>query len=351
MKKLAALLAVVLLAPAAALAQASPPAPEAPPAATPAQAPAPAASAAVAPAPQEEKWGRELNGHFFLPSHIIEDPFSYTAFAMYFGLGAGNALGPTLQREPPYIDVNNQKWYGYTGLGLGMLLNVKILEYLSARVGLATTAYLGTGRGAVFTIGTSAQITGSVGVKGSLPVGENFRFAATFDASYGPVYALLLANGISNIIDQCRNTPLDCPLDQSGTFQQTDTVTWIAGLNGAWAPTRYLGVTGNVQFIAPTKTGNASIATNGMTFAGMVDFDALPLVKWLPVGASVAYQITTGIGGSKVPTSQETGFGFYYTGRKDLALGLEIDWKWNTLATEQTSTATLAWLNLRYYWN
>ena len=43
--------------------------------------------------------GREMNGHFFMPSHLIEDPFSYTAFAMFFGLGSGNALGPEIQLE------------------------------------------------------------------------------------------------------------------------------------------------------------------------------------------------------------------------------------------------------------
>jgi hypothetical protein len=315
-------------------------------------APAPAEVTAQVPvAPPEPRMGRELNGHLFLPSHIIDDPFSYTAFGMFFGVGAGNALGPTLQREPPYIDVANEKWYGYTGLGLGMLLNVKILEYLSARASFITTAYLGTGSGAIFTIGTSARFTGDVGLKGSLPVGENFRFAATLDASYGPVYALLLAEGISNIIEQCQATPLDCPIDSSGSLQQTDTVTWTAGLSGAWAPTKYLGVVLNTQFIAPTKTGSTSMAQNGFKFAAMADFDALPLVKWLPLGASVAYELTTGVGGNKVPTAQQTGFGFYYTGRKDVALGLEIDWQWATLETQQTSTSTLAWLNLRYYWN
>jgi hypothetical protein len=302
------------------------------------------------PAPQPEpRMGRELNGHLFLPSHIIDDPFSYTAFGTFFGLGAGNALGPALQSEPPFL--NGTKWYGYTGLGLGMMLNVRILEYLSARAGLITEAYLGTGSGAALTVGTSARITGDVGVKGSLPVGENFRFAATLDATYGPVFSLLLVNGLVDMVSQCRNAPSQCRIDLSQAFEQTNTVTWIGGLNGAWAPTPYLGLVGNVQFIAPTKTGNASIATNGMTFAGMADFDAMPLVKWLPLGVSVAYQLTTGVGGNKVPTAQQTGFGFYYTGRKDLALGIEIDWNWATLETEQTSTNTLAWLNLRYYWN
>ena len=34
-----------------------------------------------------------------------------------------------------------------------------------------------------------------------------------------------------------------------------------------------------------------------------------------------------------------------------VALGLELDWRWSTLETQQTSTATLAWVNFRYYWN
>ncbi len=309
---------------------------------------APSATTATAPAPAE-KLGRELNGHLFMPSHIIEDPFSYTAFAMFFGLGSGNALGPEVQLLPPAII--GEKWYGYTGLGLGMLMNVRILEYLSARALLNTTAYLGTGSGAALTIGTSARITGAVGVKGSLPVGDNWRFAATLDVSYGPVYSLLLVNGLVDALNNCRANPSQCTIDLGSGFQTINTVTWLGGLSGSWAPTPYLGFTGNVQFIAPTKTGDASIAQNGMTFAGAGEFDFLPLVRWLPLGVNVAYQLTSGVGGNKVPTANEAGFGFYYTGRPNLALGVEIDWKWSTLETQQTSTATLAWVNFRYYWN
>jgi hypothetical protein len=54
-----------------------------------------AATPSAAPV-QAEKSGRELGGHLFMPSHVIDDPFSYTAFGMYFGLGSGNALGPDL---------------------------------------------------------------------------------------------------------------------------------------------------------------------------------------------------------------------------------------------------------------
>jgi hypothetical protein len=313
---------------------------------------APAATAATTPAAPAEKMGREMNGHLFLPSHLIEDPFSYTAFGLAFGLGGGNALGPTVQLSPPPpVVLQDSKSYGYTGIGVGMIMNVRILEYLSARALINTTAYLGTGNGAVIAVGSSARITGDVGVKGSLPVGKQFRFGASFDMSYGPVYSLLIAEGIKNAVDACRIDPQTCQIDLGSFLQAEDTVTYIGGLSGAWAPLPYLGFIVNAQFIAPTKTGKASVSQNGYTLAAMADFDAKPLLAWLPLGMNLTYSITSPIGGNGVTTSQDYGVGLYYTGQPHLALGLELDWKRNRLAGNQVGESTLAWINFRYYWN
>ena len=300
--------------------------------------------------PAPVKFGNEMGGHFFIPSHLIEDPFSYTAFGMSFGLGSGKALGPELQLQPPEI-LQESKWYGYTGLGVGLSMNVRFLEYLSARAVVQTSAYLGTGSGAVLVVGSAARVTGDLGVKGSLPVGEHFRFAATLDVSYGPVYTILIAQGVVDAIEACRADPATCTIDLGTFLEQQDTVTWIAGLSGAWAPLPYLGVIGNLQFIAPTKTGKASISQNGLTLAATVDFDAKPLLAWLPVGMNLTYSITSPIGGNGVTTTQDWGVGVYYTGRPDLSLGLELDWKFNRLQSNQAGESTLAWVNFRYYWN
>jgi hypothetical protein len=300
----------------------------------------------------EERLGRELGGHLFLPSHLIDDPFSYTAFGTAIGLGNGSALGPTVSPTPPILGPPD-KWYDYQGLGIAVVMNVRILEYLSARAALGTTAYLGTGNGAAFTVGTSARITGDLGVKGSLPVGEHFRFAATLDASYGPVYAILIGQGLQQIIADCQNPAIGCQVDPAEFLQQSDTLTWIGGLSGAWAPLPYLGVVLNAQFIAPTRTqsGAASVSQNGYTLAGMVDFDARPLVPWLPVGVNGMFSITSPIGSNGVTTTKDFGFGIYYTGEPHLALGVEIDWRSGKLENEQISNSTLTWLNFRYYWN
>ena len=75
-------------------------------------------------------------------------------------------------------------------------MDVRILEYLSRPRRRSTRyAYLGTGNGAVLAVGSTARITGRVGVKGSLPVGEKFRFAATLDMTLRPGLGLLIADG------------------------------------------------------------------------------------------------------------------------------------------------------------
>jgi hypothetical protein len=305
------------------------------------------------PAPPE-KMGREMNGHLFLPSHLIDDPFSYTAFGVALGMGSGTAVGDTLSTTRPLtppIFGPPKRDYDYTGLGIGVAMNVRILEYLSARAVLGTTAYLGTGDGAAFVVGTSARITGDLGVKGSLPVGENFRFAASLDATYGPVLGVLVSQGIQDVINSCRTT--GCTVDPNQFLQQSKTITWVAGLSGAWAPLPYLGVTLNAQYIAPTKTdeGAASVSQNGYTLAVMADFDARPLLAWLPVGVNAAYSYTGGIGGNGVSSTTDFGFGVYYTGRPHLALGIELDWRDGRLENQQVSNSMLAWLNFRYYWN
>jgi hypothetical protein len=311
----------------------------------------PVASATPAP-PPAERWNQAMNGHFFLPSHLIDDPFSYTAFGLTFGLGSGNALGPSVQlTPPPPVVLPGGKWYGFTGLGVGLVMDVRFLEYLSARAALNTIAYLGTGNGAVIAVGSTARITGIVGVKGSLPVGNQFRFAASFDMSYGPVFSLLIAQGARDIVDACLIDPQNCQVDLRDLLQSSNTVTYIGGLAGSWAPLPYLGFTVNGKFIAPTKTGKASISQNGTTFAFQADFDAKPLLSWLPLGLNAVYSVTSPIGSNGVTTTQDYGVGLYYTGRPNLALGLEIDWRKGRLESQQVSDSTLAWINFRYYWN
>ncbi len=293
--------------------------------------------------PAEQKLTRELGGHTFLPSHIIDNPFSETFVWLSLGLGAGEALAGSLQLNPPAITPEN-RWYGFTGFGLLASGGVRLLEYLSLRAAVGTEAYIGNGTDAALAVGSSARVTAGLGAKGSLPVGETLRFAATFDATYGPVYSVLIAEGLIDAINSGR-------ISASEFVQNYSTFTWTGGLVGSWAPWSFLGFTLNGRFVVPTKTGKASYAQNGIFGAAMADFDARPIWSWLPMGLSAAYSVISPTSGNGVSALQTFGFGLYYTGRRDLGLGLQFEWRTGTLASGQSSRAALGFLDLKYYWN
>jgi len=287
---------------------------------------------------------RELAGHLFVPSHLVQDPFSYTGVGLFWGVGGGDATGPTLDLgPPPRIDFVNTRSYGFNGLGVGMALEARILEWISIHGTVDATAYLGTGNRALLVVGTSAQITGLVGLKGSLQVGEHVRLAIMLDAQYGPVFTALIAQGLIDAVNSGQIS-----LDQF--YQENRALTWMPALAGAFAPFPFVGFTMNVRFLFPDGSGNAQFASNGIAFAGMLDLDLRPLVPFVPIGLSGVYSLLTPLGGA-LATTQNFGLGVYYTGVPELAAGIEIDWRLGRIASQHVSNFTSAWVNLRYYWN
>jgi hypothetical protein len=291
----------------------------------------------------DEKSYRELAGHVFLPSHLMGDPFSYTAFGLFWGVGAGNATGPTLDLgPPPSLDFNNTKQFPYTGLGLGLVLDVRILEYLSVFAKMDARAYLGTNASSLLVVGTNARFSGSLGVKGSLSIGEHLRLSASVQMDYGPVYTALIAKGLVDAVRTGQITPDEF-------FQANTAITWVPGMAAAYAPFPFLGLAGNVAFLFPTGGGNVRYASDGILLAAMADLDLMPLVRWLPLGVNGVYSIVSPFGAAGT-TTQEYGLGLHYTGHKALAVGVEVGWRQGRIDSGLVSLATLAWLNLRYYW-
>jgi hypothetical protein len=205
-----------------------------------------------------------------------------------------------------------------------------------------TQAYLGTSGSSFLVVGTNAQLGGTFGLKGSLPIGEHVRLAASVGIDYGPVFTALIAQGLINAIQSDQ-------IDAEQFLQANTALTWVAAASAAWAPFPFLGLSGNARFLFPTGSGNVQYASNGVALAAMADFDLLPLVPWLPLGVNAVYSVITPLGGELVTTT-DYGFGVYYTGRKALAVGVEVDFRQGRISSGQVSKSTLAWLNLRYYW-
>jgi hypothetical protein len=304
----------------------------------------------VLPTPAPPRSHRELAGHLFLPSHLILDPFSVTSFGSYFGVGSGQAIGPVFDPGPPPAITPDSKWYGYTGLAQQFDLNIRFFEYLSMRAFLGAGAYQGTGSGSALVIGTNVRLFGDLELKGSLPLGKHVRLALAAGARYGPTFNVLILDGLVNAINACRADPANCTVDPGSFLQESETLTWNATLSAAWAPWPWLGLVANVEYLNPRKTGKASLSQNGLRLAGSVEFDAKPLVSWLPLGVNFVYDVVGPLGTDGVTTTQNTGFGLFYTGSRDLALGVEVNWQQGRLQSNLVSETTLAWVDFRYYW-
>jgi hypothetical protein len=287
---------------------------------------------------------RALAGHYFLPSHLVEDPFSVTSFGMNTAFGFGQALGPRLDlsTDPPTI-VGSSKWYDYASLGEQFDLTVRILEYLSVHGGLVAGIRQGAGNGSALVVGTNVQVTGLLGAKGSLPIGDALRLSLSGEGLYGPQMNVLLLSGLREGIQNGK-------FSFSDAFKSRDALT--ANVTGAvaWAPLAWLGLVGNLRYIHTKKVNIEETSQDGLAAAVDAEFDALPLVDWLPLGANLAYRRTGSLGSGGLALQDEFGVGFYYTGRKDLALGLEVDERTGRLETELRSNQTVAWVNFRYYW-
>jgi hypothetical protein len=285
-----------------------------------------------------------LAGHHFLVSHLVQDPFSVTSFGMNFAVGAGRALGPSLDfsTSPPTV-VPGSRWYDYAGLVQQFDFTARILENLSIRAGLLAGLRQGAGNGSALVVGTSLRIAGVGGVKGSVQVAPGVRLSLSGDIGYGPHLNFLLLQGL-------RESLPSNDIDWSNVFKDRNSTTATLTGAAAWAIQPWLGLIGNAQYLHSKNEAVGASGQDGFAASGSLEFDALPLVDWLPVGANLAYRSTGSNGASGLASQQEFGGGVYYTGRPHLALGVEVEGRRGKLDTELKSKQTLGWVNFRYYW-
>lgn len=287
---------------------------------------------------------RELAGHVFIPSHFVLSPFSVTSFGMALAAGNGTADGPTYDPTTGTINPNVTKEYPFSAFGPTLDLSVRLFEFLDLRLGIDAFLFSGTSGASALVVGSGFQFGGNLGMTGGLNLGENVRLGVTFDFVSAPAFNLLVLSGIQEAIASGQ------PPNPQDLLSKTNTITVKPGLAAAWAPWRFIGGTLNFQYLHPQKTGSSSSALNGLNLAALVDFDLMKVVHEVPLGFTAAYKWTAPIGASGVHSSQDIVGGLSYTGRSDLALGIEIGQRVFTMDQGLTANALLFTLSTQYYW-
>jgi hypothetical protein len=322
----------------------------------PASAAAPPATAAEAPAPAPYRpVGRELGGHTYLPTLSIVGPFAATSFGTFLTAGAGTTKG-SVTLEIPGSSAPPQTFTGsvsYAAIGGVIGVEYAFLRDFAARLLLSETLYSGTTGAAAAVVGTNARLGADFGVTGGLPIGKSIRVSGVFDASFTPRLGILLGPAIKYTFDTCSAGATSCRFDFSKLFQQKNVLGLTPGVAAAWTPTKSLGLVGNFSYsyssIQATGQKSASEGALSLGFAADFDFHALSSVP-LGLQASIATEVP--VTSTDVSSFTDLGGGIFYTGRDDLALGLQlIDRRFRVVPEVNVSWSTFVTsIGLRYYW-
>jgi hypothetical protein len=347
--RLTLLAGLLLLAPSLARTSAEEPAPAAPAAtstATPAAAPA-------SPAAEPANQGRELGGHVFMPTLGIQGPFAVTSFGTFLTLGEGSTVASSTIQLPSGALEPVSGSVTYVAIGGVLAYEYEFLRGVSARIGISESLYSGTTGLAVAVVGTNARLGFGAGLTAGMTLGDSLRLSAVADVTSAPRLGLLLGPALQAFADSCRSGLTDCTFDFGLLFQQENVIELQPGVAVGWAPLKSLGVTGNLSYsYSSIKTkGGGSASQSGVSAGAAVDFD-FGAVSRVPVGLQLTWASLVPVSGEGNTRYTDIGGGLFYTGRKDLSLGLqlvvrrfrvvpEVDVSWTTVMSQ---------VGLRYFW-
>ena len=305
----------------------------------------PPTSTNVEPSPH----GRILNGHAFMPALDVPGALVTTSFVSGLLIAAGETSGTFTTPKGQTLSGN----FDYAGIGAVVGYEYAFLNYFSVRIALTELLFSGTSGKSAVVIGTGLQGGAGLGATASLPVGDTLRLGILFDVSATPKFGLTIGNGLKGLIETCQGSAGQaCDIHAGDFFQNNNVISIQPALAANWAPIPALGVTANGSYI------DARQHLSGETFYGQAlqlgaaldwDFGAISSV---PIGLQVQFSWIAPISGSGLQHVSDIGGGIFYTGRKNLALGVQvIDRRFAVTPDVDVSWKTfLVDIGMRYYW-
>lgn len=310
-----------------------------------------AAPATVAERPR----GRELGGHSFMPVLGVVGPFATTTFGTFLTMGAGSTHGGVSLQLPggsPPQTFGGKVSYAVIGGVIGF--EYAFLRDVEARVVISETLYSGTDGTSAAVVGTNARLGGDVGLTGGVTIGDSLRVSGVFDASYAPRIGLLVGPAIKSAFDSCATGVVNCRFDVEELFAQENILTLTPGVAVGWAPLESLGVTANVSYVYASidTAGGSTVSQDSLSLGAALDFDFRSVCA-VPIGLQATWNSQLTLAGADTSSSfTDVGGGLFYTGRKELSLGVQVlDRRFRVVPQVDTSWSTLLGLvGLRYYW-
>lgn len=297
---------------------------------------APAAEAQEAP----EARSRNLSGHNFIPSARLFDPFIVTYVKNNTGVGTAFDVVTNIVD----LEGDPQQLVGdVTFLGIGFGYQQALADWVAAYINVGGGGRFGTAVESIVSTGLNAYVDVALGAKVRLWHNQRFFLSGNVD------YASTSVSGV-NVLDWVRNVVESGDLTDSLLVSTGSTGSLRGGLNIAYSPAPWLGLTGLTLFGLGNATGDldSEFAFEGAISAD-IDFGA---ISSIPIGLLLAFDSNsfTKEGGDITTSIDSFIWGIFYTGRDDFSIGLEFqNSKLPLRFADETIRASEMSINLRYW--
>ena len=291
-------------------------------------------------APDPEPRSRVLNGHAFIPSTRLYDPFITTSVRQTTGIGMAQDVVTVVED----LEGNPISFTGnVTFLGIGFGYQQALADWLAAYITLGGGGRIGTDAEAILSTGLNAFVDFTLGGKAKVWSNRRFLISASLD------FANTGVSGV-NVLNWAREVVESGVLTDSSLVVTGSTGSFRGGLNLSYAPAPWLGLSGVALFGLGNAVGDleSEFAFQGQIY-GDVDLDPIARV---PVGFILGYDGSTFAqhGGDITDAIDAFIFGVFYTGREDFSIGLEFqNAKLPLKAVDSSIRTSEVSINLRYF--
>jgi hypothetical protein len=290
---------------------------------------------------EQYRWYRELNGHFFIPSLTVDDPFVATFFKLQSGAGIAWVQGPSF--DPRGNPIGNDSYTGAT-LFSAASLQVHLLRWLALRVGGISGLVGGFNLKSALVLGATIPLHAQAGVTASWQIGKYTRLGALFDFDYQHSVVIQPLASVQRSLEVGQ-------ADASKARQKADLYSVVPGVSAAFAPHPAIGLVGTAQYLWLRRDDGAStLDVHNLVFGVVAQLDLKPLIAKVPIGILGAYRAQIPIN-SNESVSHDVEGGLYYTGRRALVLGLTTQGRWFEVRPGFEAKALIISTVIRYYWN
>ena len=256
---------------------------------------------------------RCLNGFRFVPSSIVDEPFTNTSFEN--ATGGGMALNLNVPRR----NLDGEVVDSLTG-NIGFFLldfeyQKSVTKWLALRFGVNGIGRLGTSLEALVASGISAAMGGYVGATVPIWSKPNFLISAVADLKNNKQWNVDPYAFVKDVVDSGYTPGAKATLLGSERVNR-----WSFGLRGAWAVKPWMGLTANIE--PGGSDGDVSGNRSLNTFGALAGFDLHKL--WdVPISTTLGYRVRTGAGKSGDISGgyRSTQLGVYYNALREVLIG------------------------------